>query len=172
MAYPGSSGGMDYMKGLQELIANTNKEIGNLREGSLKGMIQSAALIRHETEHSYPATPRKLGNLVASWFSVTARAVHAGKSPNFKGNKAGEFETEHGAAIAEKRAEATSFSSSGRQILTMGYSINYAGFIHESLIARKFTPRRPAANIKWFEHHFKANKDRIVGLIRANTKIP
>ena len=173
MAYTGSSGGIEnYMKGLKEFNVSINKEIEKLKYNGLCGLIRSAALLRHETEHSYPATPRKLGNLVASWFVVTAKSIHAGKTPTFKGPDVGQFQIDHSDALAEKRAEATANSSAERKMLIMGYSANYAGYIHESLIARKFTPRKPRANIKWFEYHFKANKDKILQIIAKEVKIP
>jgi hypothetical protein len=168
MAYPGSSGGVNYMKSVQEMIANTNAEISRMRHASLGGMIKAAALIRYQTEHVPPKTPKQYGNLISSWFVVTANSVPSGMSAKFTGAKAGKFAGEHSHAIAEKQAVAKNISYSGKQVLIMGYSANYAGFLHESLIAKNFT--RKGSGIKWFETHFKNNRDRIFALIAGEIK--
>jgi len=169
MAYPGSSGGASYMVGFNELIGNTNAEILKIRTASLAGMVKAAAFMRNRTEHAAPKTPRRLGNLVHSWFVVTATRTHSGDRAMFAGKKASKMASEHSMAIAEKRAEAAAISRASMQILVMGYSANYAGFLHESMIATKFT--RPKSGVKWFEHHFKANKDQILQIIATNIRI-
>jgi hypothetical protein len=160
------------MKSLQAFNVQLNAEIENIKNGTLQGLVKAAAKIRHETEHTYPATPRRLGNLVNSWFVVTAKKVHKGQSPEFKGVAEAKFMSEHMEAIAEKQGEAAAQTTKDRKLLIMGYSANYAGFLHESIVVKKFTPRKPPAGLKWFEHHFKANKDKILQIIAKEVKIP
>ena len=166
MSYIGSSGGASYMTGMAELTAAMNAEIIAMRTASLSGLVKASIFMRNVTEHVSPKTPMRLGNLVASWFVVTANAIHKGEDAVFTGPDSAKFTGDHTAAIAEKRAEAFSLSGRDRQILVMGYSASYAGFLHEALNITHFT--REGSGVKWFETHFKANKDQILNIIRTN----
>jgi hypothetical protein len=52
--------------------------------------------------------------------------------------------------------------------LTMGYSANYAVYVHE-MVGAKF--QRPGAGAKWFQAAFRRNKDRILEVIKQEAQI-
>ena len=176
---PGASGGLDYMKDLQKLMTNLNIQINNIKDAGLKGLIKAAAEIRQRTEKSVPLTPVDLGNLRSSWFVVTAK----GKVGNDKWNKpfrsskrgsktkanAGELQKDHLAAIAEKLGETKSAQSSGKILLVMGYSANYAGYVHEWIETPNMS--RPGSAPKWFESAVKESSPKLLQIIAENAKI-
>ena len=169
MGYPGSSGGINYLVGFKEVIRKLNVEINQLPEKSIKGMIKAAALIRYETEHTPPKTPVDLGNLRASWFVVTAKSNPVGSSPTFVGKDASQFGMDHGKAITEQQGIARVQSAKGSEVLIMGYSANYAGFVHEMIGDIEWT--REDSGAKWLEEQIKMNEDRILELIATEVKI-
>jgi hypothetical protein len=179
---PGASGGLNYMKDLQKVMANLNIQINNIKDGGLKGLIKSAIEIRQRTEKSYPLTPVDLGNLRSSWFVVTAK----GKAGNDKWNKpfrnakrgsatkrstdfAGKLQADHISAIAEKTGEAKAAQSMDQILCVMGYSANYAGYVHEWIDNPNYT--RPGSGRKWFEQALKESSGKILQIIVENARI-
>jgi len=183
------------IKGFDKVMANLNREIQLIKGRSMKGLIMAAKLIRDDTEKTPPLTPLDLGNLRASWFVVTAKSIPVGKSGNFEGEKSGNFEgeksgnfegeksgkmaTEHISTIAEAQGMAAA-STKEMPFLIMGYSANYALWVHE-MIHATFNPprkdeskgkrRREGAGPKWFEASVKRNKDKVLRVIKDNAQI-
>jgi hypothetical protein len=60
------------------------------------------------------------------------------------------------------------YAPGGNPFLTMGYSANYAVYVHE-MVGAKF--QRPGAGAKWFQAAFRRNKDRILEVIREEAQI-
>ena len=60
------------------------------------------------------------------------------------------------------------YAPNGNPFLTMGYSANYAVYVHE-LVGATF--QRPGAGAKWFQAAFRRNKDRILEVIRQEAQI-
>src|SRR3972149_4813796 len=86
---PGASGGTAYLKGLEETQIRLNKELNKIEAKSLEGLVKAASFIRNKTEHEQPLTPKDYGNLIASWFVVTADKEHRTAGPKtFKGPNA------------------------------------------------------------------------------------
>ena len=179
MGYKGSSGGASYLKGMEAVMANLNAQIKLIEGRSMKGLIMAAAHIRKETESSPPLTPVDYGNLRSSWFVVTATGVPVGRGhSSFKGPNAGIMEQEHISTTAEQQGYVKSKSISKSKFLRMGYSANYAGFVHE-MIGANFNPekrkgrasRREGAGPKWLEIHVNRNIGQIVKIVQKNAKI-
>jgi hypothetical protein len=165
----GSSGGVNYLKGMEHVMSNLNKQLEGVKIRSLKGLILSAALIRHETEHTSPLTPVDYGNLKASWFVTTAKRVQVGYGIHtFKGPKASQLSENHAAVLSESQSTVASQSTKDKQFLMMGYSTNYGGFVHE-MIGANF--KRPGAGPKWLEAHLKRNTGKIVQIVKENAEI-
>ena len=59
------------LKGLEQVVANLNKEIKAIEGRSLAGLIRAAVVVRRSTEETPPLTPIDTGNLRASWFTNT-----------------------------------------------------------------------------------------------------
>jgi len=63
----------------------------------------------------------------------------------------------------------TSFHKGGLSGLKIGFSANYAMWVHENIGA---SFKRPGAGAKFFEASLKRNKDEIIKIIRNNAQIP
>jgi hypothetical protein len=167
----GSSGGDSYLTGLRQVEANLNLALEDIQISGIRGLVLAAALIRHQTEHKSPKTPRKYGNLIASWLVVTAETTHVGKgTARFTGPDAAVLISEHQEAIAQFQAEVKALTKKTKKFVIFGYSANYAGFIHEMIGADASNFTRKGSNIKWFETHLKANSNVILKLIGTNIK--
>ncbi len=178
MAKPGSSRGADYMRGFtwglkgeEVVMKNLNQQLEQITAKSMGGLIKAAAFIRRETEKTPPLTPVDLGNLRASWFVVSAERVASGMKKSagaFKGRKATEIAANHNATIIEQTGNARDMSDKNKKFVIMGYSANYAGFVHEMIGA---TFHRPGSDYKWLERHIKSNTSKIVQIVKDNVQI-
>ena len=157
------------VKGLDIVLSNLNRVIRRTENQSLRGLIHAAALIRNETERTPPVTPVDLGNLVASWFVVASRkGLQAGGAAKFEGKKAAELSRMHENSIAAAKAVVHKMPRR-TPLVIMGYSANYALFVHEMIGA---TFQRQGAGPKWLETHFKRNRGNIIREVTRYAKIP
>jgi hypothetical protein len=158
------------VKGLDKVLSNLNKEIKNITNSTVRGLVLGAALIRRDTEQTEPLTPVDLGNLRASWFTVTAEGTKAGSNPTFKGTDENKFGTQHAEAVTEAQSIVQAQEASGKQkFVIAGYSANYAMYVHENLGANF---KRPGAGPKWLEASIKRNKAKIIEIVKNTAKIP
>ena len=79
---------MAFLKGLDQVLRNLNKEIKAIEGRSLKGMLLAVAEVRKDMETTPPLVPIDTGNLRGSWFSEplnlpTGPAVIFGFSANY-----------------------------------------------------------------------------------------
>ena len=156
------------VKGMDIVLANLNKEIAKIKGKSMAGMIESAILIRRDMEKTPPKIPLRTGNLRASWFTVTSKSRPEGRAlAGFKGEGRGEMEKEHMAAAASGK------QSLGRQFgVIMGFSANYAVFVHE-MVDRGggINWKRAGSGPKFLEAAMRRNAKKILGIIRRNATI-
>lgn len=136
------------IKGMDIVMSNLRKEIVKIKGRSMKGLIESAIIIRRDMEKTPPKIPVDTGNLRGSWFT-------------------------------------TSFYVLGSPALTIGFSANYAVFVHEMVDADFTSPRwrykkgkkrywhtpRAGAGAKFFEASLKRNKALILKTIQKNAYI-
>ena len=154
---------------LQIIETNLNRELLGIETRSMKGLIMAAAHVRTETEKTSPLTPVDLGNLRASWFVVTAQKTAVGSgSHQFKGPKAAKLSSDHSSTVGEARGIVASQSSGRNKFLMMGYSANYALYVHEMMGANF---KRPGAGPKWLESAIKNNSAKIVQIVKDNAQI-
>lgn len=164
---------------LQAIIANLNREIARIDGASQEGLIRAAAEIHRETEKGSIKVPVDLGNLRHSWFVVTASSrivagggrtrTADGAAASFVGKDAAKLAAGHTATITEAMGKAKSLSATGGgPIVIMGYSANYALWVHE-MIGAKF--KRRGAGPKWLEAAFKSKRDEILSIVRNTAKI-
>lgn len=157
------------IQGLDQVLANLNKEIAAIKERSMKGLILSAAYIRNQTEHTPPLTPVDYGNLRSSWFVVTATSMPVGTSiQQFKGPKANELMVDHANTLQEAQAMIKEKQTKEKSFIIIGYSANYGMWVHEMLGANF---QRPGAGPKWFESAIKRSIPMILRIIRDNAQI-
>lgn len=177
---PGSVSPNTRIKGFDIVLANLNREIKAIENRSLKGLIMAAAHVRDKTEHEIPLTPVDYGNLRSSWFVVTAKGKVANDSWNkgFVGPNVAEMVNDHTATITECKGIVAANEATKGKFLMMGYSANYALFVHE-MVGANFNPekrkgkaiRREGAGAKWFEEAFKRNSGKIIQIIKDNAQI-
>ena len=158
------------IKGMDVVLANLNKEIMKIEARSGVGLIESAILIRQDMDKISPKIPVDFGNLRASWFTVTSHGFGAGSQGGtgmpFSGPKAGELASERAQAVSEGRGIAKTVTK-GLAVL-MGFSANYALFVHENMGANF---KRPGSGAKFFEVTLKRNKEKILQIIGNNARI-
>ncbi len=147
-----------YVKGIDEAITALNREVQKIEGRTLRGLIRGAVIIRRKIDTVPPVVPVDLGNLRASWFSVTTNSVRAGKSPKFKGPKATEFADHHSAVVNEMQGKVK-----GEIAVAMGFSANYAAEVHEKIEA-KF--RRPDSGAKFFQAAINNSIDEVLEIVR------
>lgn len=158
----GASGGLSYMTGMPEVMANLNREIALLKDvKGIRGMVNAAAYIRQQTEQVSPVSPIDFGNLTASWFVVTANATHSVKGQKtFKGPRAAKFQNQFTTGREEARGEIKAMTTVNKKFLMMGYGVNYAGFVHEYIGDTRF--KREGASPKWLEAHLQKDSKMIL----------
>lgn len=177
----GGTGSVIRIKGVTQVFTNMNREIEAIEGRSLAGLIKGAALIRNETEHGDIKTPVDTGNLRASYFTVTSTGKsRVGRSnirkdgtvaPKFKGDKADEMMVHHTATISEMQGKAGALASAANgPFLILGYSANYAMWVHE-MIGPNIVFKRAGSGPKWFEYAVKKQKDNIIKVIQENARI-
>jgi len=166
------------VEGFEQVMNNLNRAIITIKKSSERGLVNAAFFIRNVTEKETAATPLDFGNLRASWFVTWSKGV--AKDPNdkytgkFRNNpvrriSTAQFQAWHQAATAE--ASGMSAANPKKATVVMGYSANYAMWIHEHLGAH-FTSRSPAAGPKWFQEAIDRNHGKIVEIIRQTSKVP
>jgi hypothetical protein len=170
-------------KEIQNVMANLNRELTNIKVRSARGLILSAALVRRETETTPPLTPVDWGNLRASWFITASRIKNVGtpqimneankvvKEGNFRGPNKAKMAADHSSTVAEAQATVDGIARN-RIAAMMGYTANYALYVHEGPrgdLGARF--QRPGAGVKWLEAAIKRNSKRIVDIVRDNAQI-
>ena len=179
------------LTGLQTVIAKLNSEKVVLHQKSLKGLIESAMLIRKATDKEMPKVPIDTGNLRASWFTVTAKT--SSKGGTFKGKDASEMKADNGQTKAIAKA---AVSAIRHPVLIMGFTANYAAAVHEGKVknkkamdfggkpkkvkktksgkvtaeTKKYT-RRSGAGAKFLEMALNQHYNEILGILAKNTYI-
>ena len=173
------------IEGVDRVIAGINREFQKMENGSMRGLIKVAALVRNETEHGMVKTPLDYGNLRASWAVITASSAiisgggrahtPTGASGNFRGPRASELAGGHASAISEQRHRAIQFSNSTKSpFLIMGYSANYAMYVHELLgtkSGKEVHWKRKGSGPKWFEIALRKHSGAIKDIMVQNVKI-
>jgi len=59
--------------GMDNVIRNLNREIDNMRKGSIIGLVEAVEFIHADTEKTPPLTPVDTGNLRSSWSTILYR---------------------------------------------------------------------------------------------------
>ena len=76
------------LKGLERVIKNLNAEIARIEGATLAGLIRAQIEIRRSMEYEPPLIPVDMGNLRASYFTVTSKGgIVACRSPKFKSGR-------------------------------------------------------------------------------------
>lgn len=156
-------------------MKNLNVEVAKIEGRTMQGLINAANLIRRETEKNPPLTPVDLGNLRYSWFIATGMGVPTGRgSSGFKGRKSGLYMASHKRTLNESQSEVRGGPKNKKYII-MGYSVPYAGFVHEMIPAPGVATinwSRRGSGGQWFQRAIDKRKKDIVKIIAESAKIP
>ena len=179
---PGASGGPkfkggvdNYLKGMDVVMANLNREIGLIENGSMRGLIEAAAHIRRKTNDEGNAsnlTPIDKDNLNASWFVVTPTSTPPVLGPKtFSSDSVGsKVKAAHTGTVESARGKVVAMSSKNKKFLMMGYSASYSGVVHE-FIDPNINWKRIGSNAKWLQNTIYENKDKILQIIKNESQI-
>lgn len=181
------SRGVTGLKGVRNVVRNINIQLASIQGRTLKGMLMGAALIHNETEKGTVKVPVDTGNLRHSWFIVSsaAKIVSGGGKTRtvdggggFTGPNAGRMAAEHSAMLKSMKARAYAYSSiNDGPFVFMGYSANYAFWVHEMLDVGPWDEvekkgfKRKGSGPKWFEYAIKKQEPNIINIIRKNARI-
>ena len=153
------------LKGLDGVMKNLVKEVEKIENRTIQGLIAAVIIVRRDMEKTSPKTPVDLGNLRASFFTVTSNGQNGGSAAKFKGTSAGEMESNHALKLA---AIGTEIKTSKNPIVVFGFSANYAMWVHEN-VGAKFN--RPGSGAKFFEAAIERNKNEMIKVIAEYAKI-
>ena len=152
--------------GAEKVMRNLNKELGKISNKSLEGMIDAAITIRRSMESTPPTTPVDLGNLRASFFTVTSKGgTPEGSGASFKGDKSAKLSSSHASVINNEKAKITGKAPK----VTLGYTANYAAAVHENVEAKNWN--RPGSGAKFLENAISRNKKEILASVAKKAKI-
>ena len=155
--------------GVKEVMLNLNKELSKIVGKSMRGLIRSAIIIRRDMDKTPPRVPVMDGNLRASWFVVTATGPEAQAvttafgGGKFEGPDASDLAADHEMVQGKVQSEIR-----GRPIVGIGFSANYAAFVHE-MKGAKF--KRSGAGAGFFSSAVDRNKGVIVKTIQAEARL-
>ena len=158
--------GQRRLRGMRKVMRNLKTELNKIEGKTLQGLIEAAIIIRRDMAHTPPKVPVDVRNLEASWFTVTSGGkVTAGTSPDFKGNDSNEMAADHSKIVSTATALITGNKT---PVVIMGFSANYAIFVHENVGANF---KRPGSGAKFLEAALKRNEKNILETVAKSAKI-
>ncbi len=154
------------LKGLPKVLTNLNKKVQEIENGTLAGLIRAGIIVRRSMDENVPKIPVDLGNLRASWFTVTSKgAITVGRSPHFKKDKGGQLANNHLRVINRSKESITGTNPS----IMLGFSAAYALYVHEMIEAGNW--KRPGAGAKFFEVALDSNTKEMLDVIRKEATV-
>jgi hypothetical protein len=146
MSYIGS--GTYRIEGFEEVMRNLNIKIAEMKNNSMKGLIEAAIIIRRDMDKTEPLIPVDLGNMRASWTTINV-------------------------SVFNKKALLIGFSANYTFFVHEMLGMKpQPGWRYGPGKGKKrwYTPR-PGAGPKFFEYALKRNTDVILETIRLNVKV-
>jgi hypothetical protein len=157
------------LEGFNATLKGLNVELEKIKGRCAAGLIDAAILIRRSTETTPPLTPVDTGNLRVSWFVTTAKSnVAESDTGSFKGKQGAQMRSEHTRVITESKSLIAANLSRKGEFIVIGYSANYALFVHEMLGA---SFQRPQAGPKWFQAALERNRGETIKKVAERAKI-
>ena len=159
---------------MEEIIRNLNNELEKIEGRSLQGMILAAIHIQRDMIQTAPKIPIDYGNLQHSYFTISNKGggdQMPGKKPE------GDMLSEHQSTVSTVESV---IRAERMPVVAMGFSANYAVFVHENLDANfarpkkvggKLKNRRPGAGARFFSSALDRNHKEILRIIGQNAQI-
>ena len=151
------------LKGMDKLMKRINEEVQQIEGRTLKGIIRSVILIHRDVE---PMIPVDLGNLRASWFTVTTTGEGKTLTPSFNGDAAAKLSIDHHAIT--QAAQANLPQGKRQPAARFGFTANYASWVHENVGANF---QRTGAEARFLYKAIRRNEDNILETIRQDAQI-
>ena len=156
---------------LRKVMKQLTEAAATIKTTSVQGLIEAAILVRRDMEKTAPKTPVDTGNLRHSFFITTVLGTD-GKG-NFKGENSSEMKSNHEQVTGEAHAIVKAHRNPA---LIMGYSANYALWVHENITAQfsgrtKKPTGRPGSGAKWFEYAIQRNSALMLKTMAKEMKI-
>jgi hypothetical protein len=165
------------LQGIDQVMANLNKELVKLKgDKAIRAFIRSAIRVRQQMAKNPPKVPVDLANLDHSWFVATSKQTK-GEGAKFEGSDAGVMSAEHKQVISNEK---TVVLGAKQPLMSMGFSANYAAFVHEMInadfqrpkkVGGKMRKRRAGAGAKFFEAALNACTQDIVKIFQEEAKV-
>ncbi len=158
-----------YFRGLNKVMKNLNEEIQKIENRSAKGLIHAAIIPIRDSETKTPKVPVKYGNLRASRFVVSTQGeerIPGQIKASFEGKNAGTEMSRHAMIVSKSR---NFIKTSKKPLVVLGYSANYAAFVHET--DKKVNWTRTGSGAKFLEAHLRSNSDEMIKTIKKYAKI-
>jgi hypothetical protein len=150
--------------GLEKVTKALHQKVRDLEKANVKGFVKSIILIRNELEKTTPMVPLDLGNLRASFYSVTAAGM--GKTlQEFVGEDGERMKIDHSKAKMEGAATVLAYKG---QIAVMGFSANYAWWVHENIGNVNWS--KEGSGAKFFSKALDRNETKILDIIAEEAK--
>ena len=166
------------LDGMDIILNNIKAETTKMKMKALGGMIEGAIGIRRDIDHKNPKIPVDLGNLRASWFITTTlgseqvegagsfRETDDGGTRQRPVGFAAKMAAEHTSIIAQAQAEV---NVAAKMTLIMGFSANYAIWVHEMLGDVNWS--RPGSGAWFFRQAINENREKVLQKIATAMKI-
>ncbi len=161
------------LKHVNELLSNLNDELQEIEGRSLQGMIYAAMHVFDDMDRTEPRIPVDLGNLRLSFFILTTK----GGGDQHPEKPKGEMAAEHQRTVSTVQGALMALR---RPTVAMGFSANYAVYVHENLHAKFDRPKRIGGKMKkpragggprFFSAALARNHNRIIEIIAEEAKI-
>lgn len=147
------------LQGVNNVMRQLNKALDTAKVTSMKGFIECAIVVRRDMATTSPTVPVDTRNLDHSWFVVAASGNNGGGTFKDTGP------TSEGKPVS---AAMTAVKSQKSPALIMGFSANYAVFVHEDMNANF---KRPGSGPKFLEAALKRNKGKMLDIIKKYTRL-
>jgi hypothetical protein len=140
------------IKGIDTVMKNLNAEVKKIEGRTMAGLIKAGIEIRRSMEKDSPKIPVDTSNLRSSFSMVTSggQILNSGNNSSFTSELS------------------TAASSSGKEMIALGFGANYAFWVHENMDANF---QRPGAGPKFLETALNNNKSKIIQIIKDNVKL-
>jgi len=154
------------LKGVAKMQDRMNAAMARMGVVTMDGLIEGSIIIRRSTEDDTPITPLDTGNLRASWFTATPRgSVNSNGAFNNKNGDASKMKQNHSKVLSQEK---TTVKSRTSPTISLGFSANYSGYVHEMM---GVVWQRPGSGSWFLASALMRTKKQVLEAIRIRAKI-
>ncbi len=175
-----------YLQGMEATMVEINRMIGQIRGLTEEGLFKAMEHVHRKAE---PATPVRTGALISSWFVVgktknigggsfslnIPKKIYKQQNSSFQIKKMTKSRTKSMKSLHKSTIENAKATLSGSEDMAVigGYSVPYAGYIHEAIAGKNMAKHfsRPGSHAWWLQEAFNSSRDDIMKIIKQNIKL-